>query len=157
MKAVMCIIYITVICLANYSVHIFGPATTPLNAFIFIGLDMVLRDKLHERVGIINMLLLVAVAGVISFVINPAINMIAVASVAAFAISACIDAAMYQVLINKPWLVKANGSNVAASFADSVIFPLIAFGAFMPWIVLGQFAAKVLGGGVWSWVLRSVK
>lgn len=153
----MSVIYVLAICAANFSVHVFGPLVTPLNAFLFIGLDFVIRDKLHERIGIMRMFCLIVVAGVISFAVNPATDMIAIASVVAFALAATADATVYQALIKKPWLVKSNGSNIASSAVDSVVFPLIAFGAFLPWVVVGQFIAKVLGGAVWSWLLRKVK
>ena len=153
----MSVIYVLAICAANFSVHVFGPLVTPVNAFLFIGLDFVIRDKLHERIGILRMFCLIAIAGVISFAVNPAADMIAVASVAAFALAATTDATVYQALIKKPWLVKSNGSNIAASVVDSVVFPLIAFGAFLPWVVAGQFIAKVFGGAVWSWLLRGFK
>lgn len=157
MKITLSVVYILSICLANLSVHKFGPAVTPINAFLLIGLDFVIRDKLHEKIGVIRMLALVAVAGIVSFYINPASNMIAVASVCAFSAASLTDATVYQALIRKPWLVKSNGSNVASSAVDSLTFPIIAFGAFMPLVVLGQFAAKVFGGAVWSWLLRGVK
>ena len=157
MKITLSIIYISAICAANYSVITFGPGITPLNAFLLIGLDFVIRDKLHERIGIVRMLVLVAIAGAISFAINPATDMIAIASVSAFALASITDAAVYQSLIRKPWLVKSNGSNVASSAVDSLAFPLIAFGAFMPMVVIGQFAAKVFGGAIWAWMLRGVK
>lgn len=153
----LAIIYIAAICAANFSVHLFGPAVTPINAFLFIGLDFVIRDKLHERIGVLKMFGLIVVAGVISFAVNPATNMIAVASVAAFALAATADATVYQALIKRPWMVKSNGSNIASSAVDSVVFPLIAFGSFMPWVVVGQFVAKVFGGAIWSWLLRGVK
>lgn len=151
------IVYITAICAANFSVHMFGPVITPVNAFLFIGLDFVIRDKLHERVDIWKMMFLIAVAGAISFAINPATDMIAAASVAAFSLAAVTDVGVYQCLIRKPWLVKSNVSNVASSLVDSIVFPLIAFGAFMPWVILGQFMAKVFGGAMWSWMLRGMK
>lgn len=157
MKITLSIIYISAICAANYSVSMFGPAITPVNAFLLIGLDFVIRDKLHECIGIARMLVLVAVAGAISFAINPATDMIAVASFSAFALASVTDATVYQTLISKPWLIKSNGSNVASSAVDSIAFPLIAFGAFMPWVVAGQFAAKVFGGAIWAWMLRGVK
>lgn len=157
MKTTLSLIYILSICAANFSVHLFGPVVTPLNAFLFIGLDFVIRDKLHERIGIIRMLVLVAVAGAISFAVNPATDMIAIASVSAFALAAVTDATVYQALIRKPWLVKSNGSNIASSAVDSLVFPLIAFGAFLPLVVIGQFAAKVFGGAIWAWLLRGVK
>lgn len=153
----MSVIYVLAICAANFSVHVFGPLVTPVNAFLFIGLDFVIRDKLHERIGIMRMFCLIAIAGVISFAVNPATDMIALASVAAFALAATADATVYQALIKKPWMVKSNGSNIAASAVDSVVFPLIAFGAFLPWVVAGQFIAKVFGGAIWSWLLRGVK
>lgn len=153
----MSVIYVLAVCAANFSVHVFGPLVTPLNAFLFIGLDFVIRDKLHERIGIMRMFCLILVAGVISFAVNPATDMIAIASVTAFALAATTDATVYQALIKKPWLVKSNGSNIASSAVDSVVFPLIAFGAFLPWVMVGQFIAKVLGGAVWSWLLRKVK
>ena len=157
MKVILSIIYISAICAANYSVSMFGPAITPVNAFLLIGLDFVIRDKMHEHIGIARMLALVAIAGAISFAINPVTDMIAIASVSAFALTSITDAAVYQSLIRKPWLIKSNGSNVASSAVDSLAFPLIAFGAFMPMVVLGQFAAKVFGGAIWAWMLRGVK
>lgn len=157
MKIALSLIYIASICLANFSVHLFGPAITPVNAFLLIGLDFVIRDKLHERIGIARMLVLVAVAGVISFAINPATDTVAIASVSAFALASVTDATVYQALIRKTWLVKSNGSNVASSAVDSLAFPLIAFGVFLPLVVIGQFAAKVFGGAIWAWMLRGVK
>ena len=40
---------------ANLSVAAFGPLVTPLNAFLFIGLDLVLRDWLHVRLRFYQM------------------------------------------------------------------------------------------------------
>lgn len=154
---ILSIIYIAAICVANFSVYMFGPLVTPINAFLFIGLDFVIRDKLHERVTMYRMICLIGIAGTISFIVNPATNMIAIASVSAFVLAAVTDATVYQLLISKPWLVKSNGSNIASSVVDSMVFPLIAFGAFMPWVIVGQFAAKVFGGVIWSWALRKIK
>lgn len=41
-------LYLVAIVLANLSVAQFGPSVTILNAFLFIGLDLTARDKLHE-------------------------------------------------------------------------------------------------------------
>ena len=48
--------------------------------------------------------------------------------------------------------MRANQSNVAGAAVDSFVFPTIAFGSFIPQIVILQFAAKVLGGFVWAYV-----
>lgn len=148
------IIYVSAICAANLSVAMFGPISTVINAFLFIGLDLVLRDGMHERVGLLRMSCLSLVAGAISYAINPATGIIAVASVSAFVVSALVDGIAYQWLIKRPWLVRSNGSNLLSAATDSMVFPVIAFGGFMPLIVLGQFAAKVLGGLLWSLLLK---
>ena len=80
--------------------------------------------------------------------------MIAFASLAAFSLSMVADAFAYQYLKGKNWLIRANGSNVAGSAVDSVVFPTIAFGGLMLEIVALQFVAKVGGGYVWSKVLE---
>ncbi len=157
MKVVLSLVYVAAICAANFSVHLFGPIVTPLNAFLLIGLDFVIRDKLHEQIGVLSILILIAVAGFISYAINPATDLIAFASVASFALANTVDAFTYQSLINRPWLIKSNGSNVVSSAVDSMVFPLIAFGMFMPWVIAGQFFAKVCGGALWAWMLRGIK
>ena len=157
MKILIPLIYISSICAANFSVSYFGPASTPVNAFLLIGLDFVIRDKMHQKIGFARVMAMVIIAGVISYAINPAAGIIATASVSAFMLSSFVDASVYQALIKRNWMVKSNLSNVAASAVDSITFPLIAFGALMPWVVAGQFFAKVLGGAMWSWLLRVVK
>lgn len=150
-------IYIAVICAANLLVAHFGPWITPINSFVLVGLDMVLRDILHERYGLIRSVILSAVAGVISYAINPAAGIIAIASVVAFVAASIANAWVYQIMISKPWLKKSNAGNIAAAAVDSGLFPVIAFGAFMPGIVIGQFMAKVGGGFVWSMLLRKLR
>jgi hypothetical protein len=79
--------------------------------------------------------------------------MIAVASTVAFTAAALVDWAVFARLPGS-WLRRSNASNVAGAAVDSLIFPTLAFGALMPQIVLLQFAAKVAGGAVWSYLLR---
>lgn len=151
------VIYVVAICAANLLVARYGPWVTPINAFFLVGIDMVLRDILHERYGIMRSLFLSAIAGMVSYAINPASGLIAVASMVAFIAAAFVNALVYQKLIDKPWLKKSNAGNVAAAAVDSVLFPLIAFGAFLPVIIIAQFLCKTAGGAIWSWALKGVK
>jgi uncharacterized PurR-regulated membrane protein YhhQ (DUF165 family) len=81
--------------------------------------------------------------------------MICVASVVAFASALIIDTVIYQRLFKKSKTIKMNGSNIGSALIDSILFPTIAFGIFMPWIILGQFLAKILGGVIWvAWLTR---
>lgn len=152
------LIYVGAITVANLSVATFGPWVSPLNSFLLIGLDLSLRDGLHDRwAGKAlwpRMLGMIAAAGAVSWLLNPAAGQIALASAIAFMAAAMVDALVYQRLHERPFLQRANGSNAAGALADSLLFPTIAFGGFLPHIVALQFAAKVAGGAVWAWVIR---
>lgn len=153
----MVVVYLSALVLANLSVAYFGPWISPINAFFLIGLDLSLRDRLHEKWKDrlwARMLALIAGAGAISFVLNPAAINIAVASVVAFVATGVVDALVYQKLVAKKWMIKSNASNTAGAAVDSLVFPTLAFGSLMPAIVLLQFAAKVVGGALWSLVLK---
>ena len=146
------LIYAAAMTLANLSVAAFGPAISPLNAFVLIGLDLALRDWLHVRLKAWQMLALIVAAGALTYLLNPAAGKIAVASSVAFTAAAMVDWATFARL-RGTWLFRANGSNVAGAAVDSMIFPTLAFGALMPHIVALQFVAKVAGGAIWAWVL----
>jgi hypothetical protein len=150
-------LYLAAIVAANLSVATFGPNVTIVNAFLLIGLDLTLRDRLHEawrgRWLVPKMALLIAVGGAISYALNAGAGPIALASTVAFAAAASLDAVAYALLEPYRRLVRINGSNVVGAAADSLIFPTLAFGSLMPAIVLGQFAAKVAGGFLWSLIL----
>lgn len=151
------VFYIAALCAANYLVFIFGPWWSIINSFVLIGFDFIVRDKLHERLGLNKISLIVIVAAVLSYLINPAGGMIAVASGISFLMASLTDGFIYQRLIKRKWVVKSNASNIAASAVDSILFPIIAFGSFMPWIIAGQFLTKIFGGFVWSFLLRRIK
>ncbi len=152
MLTIAVLIYAAAMTLANLSVAAFGPAISPVNAFVLIGLDLALRDWLHVRLKAWQMLALIVAAGALTYLLNPAAGKIAVASSAAFTAAALVDWATFARLRGS-WLMRANGSNVAGAAVDSLIFPTLAFGALMPHIVALQFVAKVAGGALWSWVM----
>jgi len=151
-------IYIAALVAANLLVAWLGVWFSLVNAFVLIGLDLSLRDKLHDLWEgdklPMKMGGLIATASIVSYAINPATGMIAFASLAAFSLSMVADAFAYQYLKGKNWLIRANGSNIAGSAVDSVVFPTIAFGGLMLEIVALQFIAKVCGGFIWSKVLE---
>ena len=152
MLTIAILIYAAAMTLANLSVAAFGPAISPLNAFVLIGLDLALRDWLHVRLKAWQMLALIVAAGALTYLLNPAAGKIAVASSVAFTAAALVDWATFARL-RGTWLFRANGSNVAGAAVDSLIFPTLAFGALMPHIVALQFVVKVAGGAIWAWVL----
>lgn len=146
-------IYAVAMTVANLLVAKFGPAVTPINAFVLIGLDLALRDWLHVRLKTWQMGALIAATGLLTYGLNQQAGMIAVASAVAFTAAALVDWMAFA-KIKGSWMVRANGSNVAGAAVDSLVFPTIAFGTLMPQIVLAQFAAKVVGGAVWAYVIN---
>jgi len=131
---------------------------TPINGFVFIGLDITTRDRLHDawqRRGLWwKMAALIAVGSVLSWALNRNAGRIALASFVAFAVSTTIDALVYHVLGRASRFERVNWSNLASAAVDSVLFPALAFG----WppvmeIVYGQATAKVAGGLFWSLVM----
>lgn len=150
------LLYLAAIVAANVSVSLFGPAVAPINAFLFIGLDLTARDRLHEawhgRGLWWKMGLLVLTGSVLSYLV--ADPFVALASFVAFALAGLTDTATYAILGDRRRAVRVNGSNVGSALVDSIVFPTIAFGALLPGVVLGQFAAKVVGGFVWYAILN---
>jgi uncharacterized PurR-regulated membrane protein YhhQ (DUF165 family) len=152
MLTIAILIYAAAMTLANLTVAKFGPSVMPFLAFVLIGLDLALRDWLHIRLKTWQMGTLIASTGLLTYILNPAAGMIAIASASAFSAAAVVDWAAFARL-RGTWLFRANGSNVAGAAVDSLLFPTIAFGALMPQIVLMQFVAKVAGGALWAWLL----
>jgi hypothetical protein len=150
------IIYIFALVAANLLVATIGPWFSVVNSFVLIGLDLTLRDKLHDKWGgnPIKIGGLIVVAGVISYLLNPASGQIAIASVVAFTLSMVVDSFVYQKLKDKPWEKRVTGSNLAGAAVDSLAFPTIAFGGLMPEIVAMQFASKVVGGFIWTKLIK---
>lgn len=151
------VMYLVAIVLANLTVAAFGPQMVIFNAFLFIGLDLTARDRLHDAWRgnrlFVKMAALIAAGSLLSWILNRNAGQIALASFVAFAAAATVDAIVYHVLGRYPRWLRINGSNIPSALVDSVIFPTLAFGQLLIPIVLGQFVAKTLGGLVWSLIL----
>jgi queuosine precursor transporter len=152
------LIYLTSIVAANLIAARFGPSATVINAFVLIGLDLTLRDRLHDAWrghGLVwKMALLILVGGALSVLVNRDALLIAIASCAAFMSATTVDAIGYTLLEKRGRAVRVNGSNVASAAVDSAVFIVIAFGWPPLWgIVLAQWAVKVAGGAVWYVIL----
>ena len=92
---------------------------------------------------------LICIAGVITWLLNPAAGTIAIASAVSFVIAGFVDYAVFS-KASGSWMARSTKSNVAGAAVDSIAFPTIAFWSLMPEIVAMQFVAKVVGGYVWG-------
>jgi uncharacterized PurR-regulated membrane protein YhhQ (DUF165 family) len=152
MNTILIAIYAAAVISANLLVAKFGPSVTPINAFFLIGLDLALRNYLQFKMSKSKMALMIAGTGFLSYLVNPAAGVIAVASGVAFTAAALADWATFNTVTGR-WMVRNFAGNSVGAIVDSVIFPTIAFGSMMPAIVLMQFAAKVAGGSAWGYLV----
>lgn len=150
------LVYILSVVFANLSASHFGIWVTPINAFFLIGLEITVRDLLHERITHLKLIGIVLVAGVLSYLINIDAQNIAIASFIAVTVSCLLDYFVFK-KVKGSWLKKSNSSNVVSSMSDSLIFPTVAFGSFNVGVVLLQFFLKLLGGFLWSLLINRVR
>ena len=151
--------YLSAIVAANLLVARFGTAAVIPVAFLLISLDLTGRDGLHELWAEgrwWKMSLLIGCGSGISWVLNADAGWIGMSSFVAFTTANVLDTIVYQSLKGRNLLWKINISNAVSSLADSTIFLTMAFGSFMPVLILGQFGAKLVGGFLWSLVLRRI-
>ncbi len=163
MKYALVATFLAAIVAANLSISHWGTQAAIWNAVVFIGLDHVTRDRLHDlwRGHVLrNMAVLIAAGSALSYVLGlalgtgPFVGRIALASCIAFAAASSADALVYHWRRNQSWSDRSNESNLAGAAVDSVVFAALLPFPFSWSFVLTLWAAKVAGGYVWSLVLR---
>lgn len=162
-RTTLVVAYLAAIVAANLSIAEWGPKAAVYNAFFFIGLDLVSRDRLHDlwRGRLIrNMALLIATGSALSYVLGqwlgtgPFVARIALASAVAFGAAAVADALMYHWLRRRDWYERVNGSNVVGAAVDSFVFVALWPFGFQFTYAFTLWAAKVAGGVVWALLLK---
>lgn len=142
---------------ANLAVAAYGPAALLVSAVLLIPFDLCARDVLHERWEgrgplFRNMAVLIAGGSLLTCLVSPGSQRVAVASMLAFAAASAADALGYTAARSRGRLFRMNFSNLCGAAADSLIFPLAAFGATTAALTVTQAAAKLAGGLFWSWL-----
>lgn len=137
-----------------------GPCLIPVgfglmapSGVLLIGLALVLRDEMHERLGRWWTLAAMILGGALGFAVAPA--SVATASAIAFVLAEMLDWAIYSRLRaqGRHWAVL--GSGAAGALADSVLFSVIAFGS-AKWAP-GLWLAKIYASMAWSLWLATGK
>jgi len=147
-------LYALAIIAANLLVLKFGPSITPINAFFLIGLDLALRNWLNLRMRPFAMGGLIFGTGLLTWAVNPAAQNIAIASAVAFTCAALVDWLAFRAAAGCTWMQRNVAGSMSGAIVDSLIFPTLAFGAFLPSIVVLQFVAKVAGASMWAYLMR---
>ena len=145
--------YLAAACAANVAVTLFGYAALPFTATALIPFDLTARDVLHDRWRgnwlWLRMAALVASGSTLAWLLCNGSPAVCLASAVSFCVAGIVDTLAYHGLNSVPKWQRMNISNVASSIADSVCFPLIAFGAVSLTLAVTQVALKVAGGAVW--------
>lgn len=123
-----------------------GPCLIPVgfgvmapSGVLMIGLALLLRDAVHEWLGPRYAIYAIGIGAVLSYLL--ADPYIAVASLAAFAISELSDFAVYSKIRNRSRTLGILASGIVGSVIDSVLFLWIAFGSLAH--IDGQIIGKV--------------
>lgn len=104
------------------------------------------------------MLGMVVAAAALSFAVDQSALMISIASVSALTSAAIAETVVFQALFKTRWMIRSNGSSVVGALADSIVFPLVAFGyggveGF--WLLVATQAATKMGGAfIWTTIFR---
>lgn len=153
-------LWLAAVTAANLSVAHFGPEASIYNAFLLIGLTLVIRDRLHDawdRGRVWKMGALILAGSLLAYVITPDAGRIGIASGVAFLCAESVDAIVYHAVRRWEWLERSNTSNFFGAAVDSLVFPTIAFGGVVWGITVGQFTAKVAGALVFTLVIQRVR
>jgi uncharacterized PurR-regulated membrane protein YhhQ (DUF165 family) len=149
-------LYAAAIVTANLLVATFGPSITPINAFFLIGMDLALRNILALRINKTQMICMIIGTGAVSYLLNPASGMIAIASCASFVVASVVDWMTFNTVTGR-WFKRNLAGNTAGALVDSIVFPTLAFGHLIPVIVAAQFLAKVVGGSFFGWIFTKTQ
>ena len=153
-KYVTFILFLLTVPLANFmigNVGTFcvpdGPCLIPLgfgimapSGVLMIGAALILRDLVHESLGVKWSLAAIGLGAVLSYLL--ADPFIAIASLVAFAISELSDYAVYVKIREKSKELAMLLSGIVGSTIDSAIFLYLAFGSLLH--IEGQIIGKIL-------------
>lgn len=152
-------IYVFAAAAANLIILFYGPSAVPAVSFVFVGFVIVVRDRLHDYWNgnklALRMMSLVAAGSLATVLVQIEALTIALASAIAFFLSETLNAVVYSPMLKRKvsWMKRVNVGNVANASVDSFVFVYLAFGLLWE-IILVQIIAKVLGGFMWSALLK---
>ena len=132
-----------------------GPCMVPVgfgllapSGVLMVGAALVLRDVVHERLGLLWAIGAVLIGGLISYALAP--PALVVASTAAFLLAEAADLVVYTPLRKRRlvWAVLLSG--LVGSVIDSAVFLWLAFGslAFVEGQILGKLWMSLIAAGV---------
>lgn len=142
--------YVAVFVMVNLIVHWCGAWIIPLTTMACVAANMLGRDKLLLEGGAKFSIGACTVAGLLTCLVLPDAGQVAIASLAAVVCSAIVSAIAWGFFPDGHWK-----NNIISAVADALVFPTVAFGAFLPLVSLGQFAGKFIAVSVIAYLMRN--
>jgi len=138
--------YLASVVLANVTVTLW-PWMAYVNAIVFIGADLTLKDRFQIRYAWWQVFCIILAGGFITVILNTAFWPIALASSAAFLVSGIVDYIAFA-LVKRSVVQKIIVSNIFGSFADSLVFAILAPFPFTWGFVVIMTILKWIGGAI---------
>lgn len=161
MKWFMLVAFLSTIPIANWLIGSVGtkcipagPCLIPVgfgllapSGVLVIGAAFVLRDMVHERMGVAWAIAAILAGAAISVVITP--PALAIASATAFLLAELADLGVYAPLRERRLALAVIASGIVGSVMDSAVFLLLAFGSldFLAGQVVGKMWASLAAFG----------
>lgn len=145
------LIYLFTIVFANVTTSL-SPTMVYVNALLFIGLDMTLKDKFQISLPWYKILGIIFLGSLVTYVINRDFLPIAIASTSAFIAAFTVDYIVFSLIKNNIWY-RVMISNVFGSFVDSYVFLALAPFPFSWYSVISLTLLKIIGGALSGYVL----
>lgn len=123
-----------------------GPCLVPVgfglsapSGVLMVGLSLVLRDIVHEKLGSVWAIVAILIGAVLSAYVAP--PALVIASASAFLLSELADMAVYAPLRERKFYTAVMLSGLVGSIVDSAVFLLVAFGSLQ--FIEGQILGKM--------------
>lgn len=138
-----------------------GPCLIPVgfglmapSGVLMVGLALVLRDAVHEKLGAKWALAAIALGAGLSFATSPAA--LAIASTIAFVLAELGDFAVYSPLRKRGKALAVVASGAVGAVADSLLFVWLAFGSleFSAGTIIAKLYASVIVALFFLWRQR---
>lgn len=147
--------YVTIFTIVNLIVYYCGAWVIPITTSVCVAANMMLRDRVFCGKGLKFSAAIAAAAGLCTFAINHGALTVAIASFTTVVVGAFVAGGAFKLLKNKVAIEKARPiANTCSAVTDSILYPMIAFMAFLPFVSVEMFASKFLSVLFYTFIIN---
>lgn len=132
-----------------------GAWIVPFTTCVCVAANMMLRDRVFCDRGLKFSMAIAAIAGLCTFILNSDALTVAIASFVAVVTGSFVSGLVFELLKNKLVIEKARPiANTCSAVSDSLLYPTIAFMAFLPVISMEMFVSKFLSVLFYTFIIN---